>query len=411
MQTNNANDRGAIRRLMWIFFDAEDTRPYLVLFCLLMAGAFEAVSLSAMLPTATQIAGGATENSSGLNQTIVNAISGIGLEPSLDVLIMIVVGAMVAKSILSFLAMTYAGYSVAVVSVNLRERLLKALFAANWAYFTSLRGGNIANTFSVNTTKAGQAYLLAAQFIALGLQCIIYITISFLVSFKLALAGCAFGLVTTALLSGLIKLGRRAGYKQTDRTAELVAHLSDALGNIKPIKTMNRQEHFLSYSTSKIRSLKRALINQAIAREGLYYGGDLLSALVIGMGVYMAGVYWHIPLPELVVVGVIFFQVTAIISKVQRRYQAVAVLESAYVRSHEQIEELERNFEIDNGGEIPTLERGIVFENVSFSHGKTPIIRNASLEIAAGGITVLQGPSGAGKNYPDRSAAGTVQAG
>ena len=114
-------------------------------------------------------------------------------------------------------------------------------------------------------------------------------------------------------------------------------------------------------------------------------------------GVYMAGVYWHIPLPELVVVGVIFFQVTAIISKVQRRYQDVAILESAYIRTYEQIEALERNFEIDNGGATPTLERGIKFENVSFSHGETPIIRSASLEIAAGGITVLQGPSGAGK--------------
>ncbi|NNE23854.1 MAG: ABC transporter ATP-binding protein [Rhizobiales bacterium] len=395
--STRTNDRGALRRLLWIFFQAEGTRPYLVLFCLLIAGAFEAVSLSAMLPAATTLSGGPVENSSAFNQMVLNAISGVGFEPSLPVLIIIVVGAMVAKSILSFLAMTYAGYSVAVVSVTLRKRLLKALFAANWAYFTSLRGGSIANTFSVNATNAGQAYYLAAQSIALGLQCVVYIGVAVFVSYKLALAGCAFGLITTAILSGLIKLGRRAGYKQTDRTAELVAHLSDALGNIKPIKTMNRQEHFLAYSARKIQSLKRALVNQAISREGLYYGGDLLSALVIGLGVYMAGVYWLIPLPELVVIGVIFFQVTAIISKVQRRYQRVAALESAYIRSYEQIEELERNLEVDNGGQTPTLNQGITFDNVSFSHGDNAVIRNASLEIAAGGITVLQGPSGAGK--------------
>ena len=395
--TTKTHESGAFRRLLWVFFEAEGTRPGLVLLCLLIAGAFEAVSLSAMLPTATEFAGGPNDNSSGLNQFVTGTISALGLEPNLQTLIIIVVGAMAAKSILSFLAMTYAGYSEAVVSVNLRDRLLKALFAAKWAYFTSLRGGNIANTFSVNTTKAGRAYYLAAQTIALALQCVVYVTVAFFVSFKLALAGCAFGLLTTALLSGLIKLGRRAGYKQTDRTAELVAHLADALGNIKPIKTMDRQEHFLAYSTRKIKSLKRALINQAVAREGLYYGGDLLSALVIGAGVYMAGVYWHIPLPELVVVGVIFFQVTAIISKVQRRYQNMAAAESAYIRSHEQIEELERNFEKHSGGRTPTLERGIVFDNVSFAHGDNAVIRGASLEVPAGGITVLQGPSGAGK--------------
>jgi ATP-binding cassette subfamily C protein len=392
-----ADDRGALRRRFWIFFKAKVTRPYLVLFCLLVAGAFEAISLSAMLPTVTKIGGGPSENSSALNDTVASLVSLIGLEPTLPVLIMLVVGAMAAKSILSFVAMAYAGYSVAIVSTDLRERLLKALFGANWAYFTGLQGGMISNTFSVNTTNAGQAYNLAAQSLALGLQCIIYITVAFFVSFKLALVGCAFGTLTTLILSGLIKLGRRAGYKQTDRTAELVTHLADALGNIKPIKTMERQDHFLAYSRGKIRSLRRALINQAIARWGLYYGSDLMSALVIGLGVYLAAIYWKIPLPELVVMGMIFFQVTAIISKVQRRYQQVAALESAYVRSHEQIEELEKNPETQTSGAEPTLERGIVFRNVSFAHQSKAVITNASLEIPAGSITVLQGPSGAGK--------------
>ncbi|MGI9463189.1 MAG: ABC transporter ATP-binding protein [Aestuariivirgaceae bacterium] len=391
------NDRGAFRRLLWIFFKAEGTRPYLVLFCLVIAGAFEAVSLSTMLPTATKIAGGPSENSSVLNSIVGDAISWFGFSPTLPVLIIVGTAALAAKSILSFLALTYAGYSVALVSVNLRKRLLKALFAANWAYFTSLHGGQIANTISVNTTRAGEAYYLAAQSVALALQGTVYLIVAFLVSVKLALAGCVFGVLTTLALSGLIRLGRRSGYKQTDRTAQLVTHLSDALGNIKPIKTMNRQEHFLAYSAAKIRSLKRSLINQAIAREGIYYGGDLLSALVIGLGVYAAAVYWRIPLPEMIVLGVIFFQVTAIISKVQRRYQKVAAVESAYVRSREQIEDLERNIERDEGHTTPTLKKSVVFKDVSCAHDDKAVIHNASLVIPAGSITVLQGPSGAGK--------------
>ena len=82
-----ADDRGAVRRLFWIFFKAEGTRPYLVLLCLLLAGAFEAISLSAMLPTVTKIGGGPSEHSSGLNETVVSAVSAIGLEPTLPVLI------------------------------------------------------------------------------------------------------------------------------------------------------------------------------------------------------------------------------------------------------------------------------------------------------------------------------------
>ncbi len=390
-------NRGAMCRMLWIFFKADGTRPWLVLFCLIVAGAFEAISMSTMLPMATEISGGLQENSSQLNITIMEAIRSIGLEPTLAVLILIVSGAMVARTILSFFALTYAGYSVAVVNANLRRRLLNALFAANWSYFTSLPAGQIANAFSNNATRAGHAYYVAAQTISNSLQAIVYVAVAFLVSPRLAIAGIVFGTVAAATLSGLITLGRRAGYKQTDRTAELVTHLSDALGNIKPIKTMNRQKHFLAYSAQKIRSLKRALTNQAIAREGLYWGGDLLSAIVIGGCLYVATIYWGLPLAELAVMGVLFFQSISIILKLQRRYQKVAELESAYVRTHEQIAELESNVELDAGRDTPSLEKGIRFDRVSFAHSNTPVIHGASLTVKAGGITVFQGPSGAGK--------------
>ncbi len=380
-----------------IFFRAEGTRPLLVLGCLVLASIFEAVSLSALLPAATQISGGSTDNSSPLNELVTGTLSGLGIAPGLPILIVVVVTAMVIKSVLSFAALTYAGYAEAVVATNLRRRLLKALFSADWGHFSGLQTGMVANAISVNATRAGQAYLKAARFVALTVQGLVYALVAFFVSYKMALAGCVVGLLLVVCLQGLVRLGRRAGFKQTDRTGELVAHVTDALGNIKPIKTMARQSHFLAYSADRIRKLKRALINLAVSREGLYYGQDALSAVAIGLGVYVATTYWQVPLAELVVLGIIFFQSIAIIRKVQQTYQKVSALQGAYVRTRELIDELEANPEIDTGTRVPQLRHGIGFADVSFAHGKTPVIHDATLEVPAGGITVLQGPSGSGK--------------
>jgi ATP-binding cassette subfamily C protein len=386
-----------VNKVLKIFFGAEGTKPWLVLLCLLVAGAFEAVSLSALLPVATQINGGEAENSSVLNDMVTSGLNGIGITPTLTVLISVVVIAMVIKSVLSFLAMTYAGYAVALVSTAVRRRLLKALFATSWGHFSSLQAGAIANTISINASKAGLAYLMAARSVALTLQGMVYVFVAFMVSFKMALAGAITGTLLVILLSGFTRLGRRAGYRQTDRTSELVAHVTDALGNIKPIKTMHVQDRFMAYSAGRIKALKRALINEAVAREGLHYGQDALAAIAIGLGVYAAVNFWGLPLPELVVLGVIFFQVIAIISKIQRFHQKFAALEAAYVRTHEQIDDLEQHHEPDEGNVVPELATGIRFDNVAFSHGNKQIIHDATLDIPAGGITVLQGPSGSGK--------------
>jgi len=50
-----------------IFFGAKRTRPFFVISCLVLAGLAEMISMSALLPAATQISGGTTVNSSSLN--------------------------------------------------------------------------------------------------------------------------------------------------------------------------------------------------------------------------------------------------------------------------------------------------------------------------------------------------------
>jgi ATP-binding cassette subfamily C protein len=53
--------------------------------------------------------------------------------------------------------------------------------------------------------------------------------------------------------------------------------------------------------------------------------------------------------------------------------------------------------EEDIGAVTPTLNEGCVFDDVSFSHGATPILSKVRLFVPANEITVIQGPSGAGK--------------
>ena len=384
-------------RAFRIFFGARDTRPWLVLLCLVLAGICEGIGLSAVLPIVTTIGNDSLKESTGFGAFLVNHMLALGIRPELGTLIFIAASALVLKNFLAFLAFSYAGYAVAHVSAGIRRRMLDALFAARWSYFVGHRTGRIANAMSNDATRAGDAYGCSARCVAYTLQAAVYVIVSFLISPKLAAAGLLVGLIFVLTLGRLVKAGRRAGYRQTDRTAELVTYVSDALNNIKPIKTMDRKAYFMEFFTKKIRSLKRALIARALAKQGFSSGQEALQVIAAAIGAYWAAVHWGIPLAEMVVVGIIFVQIIAVLAKIQSYVQATAEVESAYWRTQELTDELVANKEVDAGTLTPTLEHGCRFEDVSFSYGETDVIRNATFEVPAGRITVLRGSSGAGK--------------
>ena len=386
-----------MKQIFRIFFTAEETRPFLVLFCLILSGFAEGLSITAALPTITAIGGGAEDGSSTINTLIRDYIQSFGIAPTVGNLTIIVVSLFSLKSILSFGALAYAGSAVATVSTATRRRLIAALFNARWSFYAGQRAGHIANVISNDATRAGDGYYLAAQVVSYSVQAVVYGTVGFLVGWKLALAGLFAGIMIGAILSIFVRITRRAGFKQTDRTALLTVYLTDMMNNIKPLKTMHRYDDLVAGMKSLLKRLKRTIVARELARQGLNQGSDLLVVLVLGVGVYYAVTIWHVPLPELMVTGFVFFQILTIISKLQKYMQNAVQFEGAYVRVEEMIAAAQAQREVNSGRKAPLLEKSCRFDHVSFGHDDAPVVANVNFAIPKGSISVLQGPSGAGK--------------
>lgn len=88
------------------------------------------------------------------------------------------------------------------------------------------------------------------------------------------------------------------------------------------------------------------------------------------------------------------------IARVRRAFSLTARGEAAYWALRQTTEEVEAAAE---GGEhaghaAPSFVQGCALRDVTFSYGREPVLRRASLEIPAGKITALIGPSGSGKS-------------
>ena len=380
-----------------IFYQARGTNPWFVLGCLLLAGVSEGVGLATLLPLLSIAINDNTHNDSTIAHYLRDILSLVGLEPRLEVLLLLVVGGIVAKCLLTMAAMAYVGNSVAKVATGLRAELIDHLLKARWSYFTSQPLGRIANAVSAESTRAGQAYLMAASLVVLIIQMAIYSIVAALVSWKLSLVALAVGSVIAFSLHFLVRLSRRAGHRQTERTSELVVYLSDALSNIKPLKAMAKAAKFANLFDRKIRQLKKALRSQVISQYALKNIEEILVAATIGAGFYIATTEASVPISQLLVMGVLLYQAISSVGKLQRQYQKAVLYESPYLAVRALIDEVEAAREPNPGTAVPTLEQGCRFEAVSFGFGKKAVLDRASLDIPANGLTVITGASGAGK--------------
>ena len=386
-----------MKNIFRIFFTAPKTNPVLVLGSLVISAFVEAFGIGAMMPLIVTLSGDGGKKPKGFAKFINEAMVAIGLEPSLPSLIAVVSILIALKSVMVFGALSYASISVAKVATWLRRRMIEAFFRARWSYFSGQHAGRFASAISMEATMAGEAYFYSAQFIAYLIQAITYSVVALLVNWQVALFALAIGGLTTLALGFLIRMTTESSEKMMQNTSDLTVAQTDVMNNMKPLKTMDRFGPIVAMMELTLKRMKKALVKTSVSALGVYHGTDAITALAIGGAVYLGAVVMAMPLSELVVLGIVFLMVISAINKQQKYLQIVLRVGHAYASIEKLIAEAQGQAETHAGTRPASLTGGVHFENVSFAHGETPIIRHANIDIPEGSITVLQGPSGAGK--------------
>ncbi len=386
-----------MRKLLWIFFTAPGTRPWLLVLALLAATLAEGLGFATLMPLIGVAADSRAQDTSPLNRAVRSALAWLGLPLEVGPLLILVVAILVLRSALRLVATVYVGNAMATVTTGIRRRLIEHLLAVRWRFLVHQPLGRIANVASGEAMRAGRAFTLVAELLALAIQSAVMGAIAVLVSWKIALAAAVIGALITAALAIFVRGSRTAGRKQASRTKDLLVYLSDTLGNLKPVRAMAREAAFARLFETRIRRLHKTIRRQVLNREGLNNLQDMLLAIALGSGFWVAWSIWRVPVAELVVVGIVLYRSVSSIGKLQKVYQTAVEMEASWYQAEELIAEAAAAPE-PNPGRLPArFERAVALEAVSFAHGSHRVLERASLLVPAGSLTVLTGPSGAGK--------------
>ena len=386
-----------MKTMFQIFWNAPGGKPVLVVLSMLLASVCEMLGMGAIVPLVSQ----ANAGDGGANSTVTILLKRIfetvGIEYSFTTLLLFLGSALILKSITAFLAMRYVAISGADVTTKLRMRLLSATTNARWSYFVNHRPGEVSAMVATQANAAGEAFLSVAFLVTNSISGIGLLAAAAVISFKLVIVSIISIVALAYPLNFVLKLAGESGKQQFKISTELTSGVQDVMSNMKPLKSMARQQHFVEKFSTNILNLRQALIRVMVSQHGVFHGQDIMGAIMLLVGIYVSIVVLRTPLSEMLAVGIIFYQIVDLVKRMQLNLQNSTVAMQSYYGVMDTVVRAEAEAEIDEGTIEPSLERAIRFEDVSFAYGKKMVLNHVNLECAANQITVFIGPSGAGK--------------
>lgn len=384
-------------RLVRLFFAFKGANPWMVVVCLLFASIAQGFGIASLVPLISMVGDENSHTTSLAGRTVVDVLASVGLPPSLEVLLAVVVIAVVVKAALTVLAMVYVARAVANVGNKLREDLINALLKARWSYFTSKPTGTLVNGVGLESTMSGILYLMISRYISNAIQTLINVAVAFAVSWQLASISIVVGGVVVLSMHSFVRMADKAGRRNIKRSRELVTRLSDAIIGIKPLKAMAREDEFAKLFHRKIEQIRTAVRGEMVSKNLLNNLQEPLLMIMMAAGFYILITYGQMPIATVVVMGVLLQRTVQTLGRVQAQYQEAIAAESAYRSVQSMTEEAESAREPVFGARIPSLDVGCTFRNVSFAFSDVRIINKLNLRIPARKLTLIVGASGTGK--------------
>lgn len=395
MKLVNERSAGFIRH----FFGAYPWRSALMVGLLALSGIAEGVSVASLVPLLETRTTGSGEEASMLGQAVETFLAALGLEPTLPVLLAVIVLAITLKAGFMWLAMRQVGFTVARVTKNLRLELIRGLLWARWNYFDDQPVGRFATAISSEAVRAGSAYRAACVMLGAALQISVYLALSATISLPGTLLAVVGGGLFLVALQRFIQMSRSAGERQTSRTRSLTEHLIDALQGLKPIKAMAREKQFLPLLEAETEELHQAHRGRIIAAQGLKLFQEPAMALLLAIGLYGVLSTGTLAFSSVLVMAFVFYRLMQQVNSMQVQYQTMVGGESAFWSLQGVIERAEAEREPKSGDrEPPPLDSGVALEDVWFRYEEEWVLRGVNIEIPANRFVSIAGASGAGKS-------------
>ena len=392
--------RRPLARMVWLLLRRYPRRAAISAVALFGTGLLNAIGIAALLPLMAFALGDRAAGAapSPIELAFQSVFGFVGLTPTVEGMLGLVVLVMIAKAGLNVLAMRHVSYAAAAVAADARLQLVNAWMAARWDQYLALRTGTLSNSIALEAQRIGSVYNTSAKAAAELAQAAIYLGLALMVSWQVTLASIAVAGAIVALLWGLMRRTRSVGRENTKQMGSFTARLVEGLRAMKTLKALSAEDRIGPLLEKEVRDLEKSGRALTALTHYLRVLQEPLTVVALAVGIYLLLEVWEQPLESLVILTVLFTRTVGSINAMQGSVQNLFSFEGAFWHVQGLIGQGSNARESDQFPTVvPKFEREVSLKAVSFTYGDTPILTNVSLSIPFGSFVAITGPSGSGK--------------
>lgn len=324
------------------------------------------------------------------------------LEGTLIFVIGLVLGLFFLKNSCNYLALFFITYLRNGILKDLRNALYDKIIQLPISYFNEKRKGDLMAKMTSDVTEIQTSFLSILELIVREPLTILFsLGAMFLFSVKLSLFVLVFIPLSGWIISSIGKRLKKQSALVQQEQGDFLSIIDETVNGQKIIKTFGAGSQFknrFQAATQRFYHFSNQLLHRASLAGPT---SEFLGILVIGVLLWFGG---RMVLIDESLSGTTFVVFIGLAYNILTPAKGISKASYSIQKGNAAADRILEILNTENSLKddphavpLEQFEKSIVFDKVSFSYGKTDVIKNLSFEIKKGEMVALVGPSGSGK--------------